>query len=84
MGSDLALLWLRCRPAAVALIGPLAWESPYAMHVALKKKKKKKRVPNTDWYLYIYVASLCPFDFCRIPDCIRYLIAIRIIIVNIE
>ena len=38
--KDVALLWRR--PAAVALIRPLAWEPPYAMGVALKKKKKKK------------------------------------------
>ena len=43
-GSDLALLWLWlwCRPAATALIRPLAWEPPYAVDVALKKTKKKK------------------------------------------
>ena len=35
-GLDPALMWLLCRPAAVALIQPLAWESPYAMGVALK------------------------------------------------
>ena len=38
--SDLASLWLRCRPAAVALIRPLAWELPYAAGVALKRQKK--------------------------------------------
>ena len=38
-GLDLAWLWLWCRPAAVALIGPLAWEPPYAVGVALKRKK---------------------------------------------
>ena len=27
-GSDLVLLWLWHRLAAIALIGPLAWESP--------------------------------------------------------
>ena len=49
--KDLALLWLWCRLAAVALIGPLAWEPPHAMGVALNdkktksKKKKKKRNP---------------------------------------
>ena len=36
--SDLVLLWLWCRPAAVALIGPLAWEPPYAAGAALKSK----------------------------------------------
>ena len=41
-GSDLALLWLWCRLAAVALIPPLAWGLPYAEGVALKKRKKKK------------------------------------------
>ena len=38
---DLGLLWLWCRPAAVALTQPLAWEPPYAMGAALKRKKKK-------------------------------------------
>ena len=39
-GSDLALLWLWCRPAATAPIGPLAWEPPYAASVALKRPKE--------------------------------------------
>ena len=46
-GSDAALLWLWCRPAATASIRPLAWELPYAAGAALKglktKKKKKKK-----------------------------------------
>ena len=40
-GLDPAWLWLWCRPAPVALIRPLAWETPYAVGVVLKKKKKK-------------------------------------------
>ena len=36
-GLDHALLRLWCRPAAAALIRPLAWELPYATEVALKK-----------------------------------------------
>ena len=47
-GLDLAFLWLWCRLAAAAPIGPLTWEPPYAMDVTLKrqkKKKKKKRIP---------------------------------------
>ena len=39
-GSDPALLWLWRRLAATALTGPLAWELPYAMGVALKRQKK--------------------------------------------
>ena len=42
-GLDPELLWLWCRPAATALIRPLAWEPPYAMGAALEKTKKKKR-----------------------------------------
>ena len=41
--SDPVLLWLWCRPAAVAPIPPLAWEPPYAVGVALKSQKKKKK-----------------------------------------
>ena len=41
-GSDPTLLWLWCGPAAAAPIRPLAWEPPYALGTALKKKKKKK------------------------------------------
>ena len=36
--KDLALLWLWHRPAAVALIRPLALELPYAVGVVLKIK----------------------------------------------
>jgi len=42
-GSYLALLRLWYRPAATALILPLAWKLPYATGTTLKKKKKKKR-----------------------------------------
>ena len=38
--SGVAVLW--CRPAAVALIGPLAWEPPYAVGAALKRQEQKK------------------------------------------
>ena len=48
-GSDPVLLWFWHRPAAIALIRPLAWEPPYVAGAALekdrktKKKKKKKK-----------------------------------------
>ena len=49
-GSDPELLWLWCRPAAAALIRPLAWDPPHAEGAALEKakrpKKKKKRKKN--------------------------------------
>ena len=44
--SDLALLWLWCRPAATALIEPLAWEPPYAVGAALKRQETKNKKPN--------------------------------------
>ena len=45
-GLDLVLLWLWSRPAATALIRPLAWEPPCAAGAALemaKRQKKKKK-----------------------------------------
>ena len=42
-GLDPTLLWLWCRVAAVAAIGPLAWEPPYAMGDTLKRPKKKNK-----------------------------------------
>ena len=40
LGSDPALLWLWRRLAATTLIQPLAWELPYAVSAALKKRKQ--------------------------------------------
>ena len=45
-GLDPELLWLWCRPAATALIGPLAWEPPYAAIVALEKAKRPPQKKN--------------------------------------
>ena len=39
--KDTALLWLWCRPVVTAPIRLLAWEPPYAMGMALKRKKSK-------------------------------------------
>ena len=41
-GSDPTMLWLWHKPESPALIGPLAWEPPYATGVALKKTERKK------------------------------------------
>ena len=41
-GLDPALLWLWYRPAAVAVIRPLAWEPPCAVGAALKTQNKIK------------------------------------------
>ena len=51
-GLDPVLLWLWCRPAATALIRPLAWEPPYVAGVALKSKKEKneKERKNSEYY----------------------------------
>ena len=42
-GSDPVLLWLCRKLATTALIGPLAWEPPYATSEALKSKNKTKQ-----------------------------------------
>ena len=43
LSSDTTLLWLWRRPAATALIRPLAWEPPCVAGAALKRPKKKKK-----------------------------------------
>ena len=45
---DLALPWLWHRPAAIAPIGPLAWEPPYAAGAALKRQKERQKNKNAD------------------------------------
>ena len=41
--SPLMLLWLWCRPAAIAPTRSLAWEPPYAMGSTLKRQKKERK-----------------------------------------
>ena len=63
--SNPALLWLWSRPAATALIGPLAGEPPYASSAALKrktkrpKKKKKKKEVNLKTLYVIMQRNQC-------------------------
>ena len=49
-GSDLGLLQLWRRLAAVALIGLLAWEPPYALGKALKSEERKKRKKSSEMW----------------------------------
>ena len=37
------MLWLWCRLAAVAPVLPLAWELPYIVGAARKKKRERER-----------------------------------------
>ena len=61
--KDLALLWLWCRLAPAAPIGPLAWEHPYAMSAALEKKKKDEKIkiaiPYDNNGKYVYSHNTC-------------------------
>ena len=49
------MLWLWCRKAAAAPIGPLALELLYAMGAAIKTKRKRKRKESKTngmaWYI---------------------------------
>ena len=64
-GSGPTLLWLWRGPVAIAPIGPLARESPYAAGEALKgqkdlkKKKKKKRGRRKESVWLLFGAKLC-------------------------
>ena len=48
----MVLLWLWCRPAATAPIGHLAWEPPYAVSLALKRKKGKKKSKKIPFFTH--------------------------------
>ena len=48
LGSDPTKLWLWRKPAAEALIQPLAWGLPYAAGMALESTHKKR--PGMLWY----------------------------------
>ena len=48
VGHRCGLLWLWHRTAAVALIRPLAWETPYAAGAALKSNKQTKQIINVE------------------------------------
>ena len=50
-GSNPALLWLWCKPAATALIGPLAGEPSYAAGVALKRREKRKKIVSFESWM---------------------------------
>ena len=75
LGSDLAWLWLWYRPAAVTLIWPVAWESPYAMGVALKRilKKRKKENKNKSMLHFWMLLYLCSHhSYCLVPLLTRF------------
>ena len=44
--SDPELLWLWLWPVAIAPVGPLAWELPYAEGAAQEKAKRQKKTPR--------------------------------------
>ena len=62
-GSDLVLLWLWCRLAAVALIGPLAWETPYTARAALEKGKKTRKERKKEMSMCLMLLPLSSQQF---------------------
>ena len=75
-GLEPALLWLWWRPVATDLIGPLAWEPPYAMGAALKEKDKKQKTNKkkttkyqkhklSQFFLSIYIFILIILSYIK-------------------
>ena len=60
---DPLLLWLWCRPVAVAPIQPLAWEPPYAASAALKTPQKKRKEKKRDQFIILKVMLPPPERF---------------------
>ena len=70
-GLDPALLWLWRGPAATAMIGPLAWEPPYAAGAALEMQKDQKKINISQFSLKVslaikYVLLLYPQYFGQV------------------
>ena len=59
-GSDPTLLWLQCRLADAAPVEHLAWELPFALGIALKKKKIKKKERKKERHKVIEGGNLQP------------------------
>jgi len=59
LGSNLVLLWLWCRLAATAPLGPLVWEPPYAAGAALKDKKNQTKQKTKEITIYKFLMEGC-------------------------
>ena len=59
--SDPVLLWVWCRSAATAPIGPLAWELPYAAGAAVKRQK----TTMTKKVKYLCWLQICFYEYTR-------------------
>ena len=67
-GSDSVLLWLWCRPVAVAPIRPLAWEPPCTTGEALEKTKKIYiHTPHT--HIHTHLLWGVPWCLSRLRIC---------------
>ena len=79
-GSDPMLRWLWCRPAAASLIWIPAWESPYAVGVALEKTNKQNLcsydlILHLNWSAYwtTVIISQPPSAAIAVSSCCKYL-----------
>ena len=58
LDPELLWLWLWHRPVTTALIGPLAWEPPYAIGVALEKAKRPKKKKKKDLCSHVIILQM--------------------------
>ena len=89
-GSDLALLWLWCRPATTVPIRSLAWEPPYAAGAKdkrqkKKKKKKKKKKSNIQVsyaFSHFKICAALPLqeNKARAPVCHSHCITVNVLV----
>ena len=63
------MLWLWCRLAATALIGPVAWEPPYAVDVALKIEERKEKYKQKEMRLGFSGTKLQDLTILQLIPC---------------
>ena len=91
-GLDLPLLWLWFRSAAISPIQPLAWRPPYAIGVALKRPKEKKKThrnlkskltsktTNISVFMSLYIGSALGQSFCVYPDHLQLYLSLPLLL----
>ena len=70
LGSGIAVTMAVAELAATALIGPLAWEPPYATGADLRRQQDQKKSNNNICiYIYTYAHTLYILPEFKIHKC---------------
>ena len=75
--SDSSLLWLWCRPAAIAPVQPLAWEPPYVTTSAGLKRQQTNKQTNKNPLINCLVSWALEYSFSGVYLALSFTSSIR-------